>query len=250
MKEQLSIESSGEEVLGVLQTPEEPCNKPLVIFLHGWTGERTGPNRTFVKASRRIIEEGYPVLRFDFRGSGDSDGSLEEQTITGMLKDLDSVIDRLSGREDINCSEIALIGHSMGGYVSLLHTARDNRVETVILWMGRAYDTEKAHGEPWKKEIERRGFYISNGHKFTEKYYKDGKSYSSEDAMEKIDVPTGLIYGGFDEKVPPAEGQYAKSHLGEKAELEIIETLDHLIRGEYNQEAVIDQTVEWLREWL
>jgi hypothetical protein len=46
----------------------------IVIFSHGFRGEKTGPNRTFVRAARRLATHGVSSLRFHQYESGDSAG--------------------------------------------------------------------------------------------------------------------------------------------------------------------------------
>jgi pimeloyl-ACP methyl ester carboxylesterase len=60
-----------QSLIGVLTMPET-VNKPAVILLNAGMLHRVGPNRCYVKWARWLAELGYPVLRFDSSGLGDS----------------------------------------------------------------------------------------------------------------------------------------------------------------------------------
>ncbi len=87
-------------------------DNPLVILAHGWSGNHLGTrNRFFVKAARFFASKGLNVIRFDFRGSGNSSGRFEEQTITTMIEDLIAVENYASEHFDFD-GRIVLVGHS------------------------------------------------------------------------------------------------------------------------------------------
>lgn len=250
-EKQIKIENEGDEIFGILHLSDNNEDKsPLVILLHGRGGTKTGPAGFFVRAARSLSKEGYSVLRFDFRGSGDSQGKYEDQTTTSMIKDLEKVIVETSNREEINPSSIGLIGHSWGGYVALNYANNDDRVEMLILWTARTYDLEKALGEPWIKEIERKGYFFENDQKVNRKFYEDNLKYNSKKEMKALNIPIGMIYGEFDEIVLPSDGEYLKKNTDTETDMEILETLDHYFSGESNKEQTINLTKKWLQKWL
>ena len=83
----VAIHGAHGTVRGVLHLPATAARRGRVLFLHGWSGDRTGPHRMFVHAARMLAAQGYTCLRFDFRGRGDSDGAACEATIASMTAD-------------------------------------------------------------------------------------------------------------------------------------------------------------------
>lgn len=69
--EQVCLIGPEQSLVGVLTMPET-VTKPAVIFLNAGLLHRVGPNRCYVKWARWLAELGYPVLRFDSAGLGDS----------------------------------------------------------------------------------------------------------------------------------------------------------------------------------
>ena len=65
----------GESLLGIVATPEQPLATGVLIVVGG-PQTRVGSHRQFLLLSRALAEAGYPVMRFDYRGMGDSSGTL------------------------------------------------------------------------------------------------------------------------------------------------------------------------------
>jgi len=58
-----------------------------VLFLHGWSGDGTGPHRMYVKLARRLAAEGRLCHTLDLGGRGDSDGAHGSASIATMVSD-------------------------------------------------------------------------------------------------------------------------------------------------------------------
>lgn len=96
----------------------ESINAPWFVFCHGFTSQRMGPGYLHVKISRNLAEDGFNSLRFDFRGSGESDGIFAESNASTMIKDLQTVLSWL--KKNHKPSSIYLLGHSLGGMIASL----------------------------------------------------------------------------------------------------------------------------------
>jgi exosortase A-associated hydrolase 1 len=85
----------GEQLVGILhapQTPEAPTDLGIVIIVGG-PQYRAGSHRQFVSLARALSEAGYPVLRFDYRGMGDSSGGMRD--FERVSDDIGAAIDAL-----------------------------------------------------------------------------------------------------------------------------------------------------------
>ena len=79
-----------------------------VVFIHGWTCDRTYWNRQIQDFSRD-----YRVLTLDLVGHGESDKNRRIWSMEGLGDDVARVV-RASGAH-----EVVLVGHSMGGPVAI-----------------------------------------------------------------------------------------------------------------------------------
>jgi pimeloyl-ACP methyl ester carboxylesterase len=72
-----------ESLVGILATPKQaPKDLPHVIVVNAGIIHRVGPNRLYVDIARAVAAVGYPVLRFDLSGLGDSDDMLGGASLT------------------------------------------------------------------------------------------------------------------------------------------------------------------------
>lgn len=69
----VAFDCDGEQLLGVLSLPPE-ANDIGVVIIVGGPQYRVGSHRQFVLMARHLAGAGFPVLRFDTRGMGDSSG--------------------------------------------------------------------------------------------------------------------------------------------------------------------------------
>src|SRR3989344_5175207 len=126
----LSYENEGQRIAATLHTPRAKT-KACVILVHGFSGDKDteGSSDSFPVLAKALAERGFAVLRFDCRGSGESEGRFEETTLTREVSDLKRSIafDKEQGFE-----HIGVTGASLGGAVALL--GYDNSVECLALW--------------------------------------------------------------------------------------------------------------------
>jgi len=131
----------GERINGILTHPESSEGPvPVIVLLHGFLGHMNdllvygSEESLFEMTARLFAENGLASLRFDFRGSGTSDGEWKDTTFTRQIFDALSSIDFLSSLEGIDSRRIGVIGLSQGGLVAACVAARDSRVKSVALW--------------------------------------------------------------------------------------------------------------------
>lgn len=72
----LQITGDGFDMLGILSLPAPgtPVQRTAVVIVVGGAQYRVGSHRQFVRLARHLATAGYPVLRFDLPGMGDSPG--------------------------------------------------------------------------------------------------------------------------------------------------------------------------------
>jgi exosortase A-associated hydrolase 1 len=69
------MDCQGESLLGIVSRPETAGALGLVMLVGG-PQYRVGSHRQFLLLARCLADAGFPVLRFDYRGMGDSSGEV------------------------------------------------------------------------------------------------------------------------------------------------------------------------------
>ena len=70
----IRFKCGGDTLVGILHQPSAPAERGVVVVVGG-PQYRIGSHRQFVLLARALADGGMPVLRFDYRGMGDSDGA-------------------------------------------------------------------------------------------------------------------------------------------------------------------------------
>ena len=104
-------------LVGVMTLPAAPLDTGIVIVVGG-PQYRAGSHRQFVLLARALAQAGYPVLRFDCRGMGDSGGA--QRSFEEIGADIGAAIDCLSGRLP-DLRRIVLWGLCDGASAALLY---------------------------------------------------------------------------------------------------------------------------------
>ncbi len=141
---------------GTLTLPDEGSHPRDTAFLMFNAGviHRIGPHRFNVKLARRLAAIGWPSLRFDLAGQGDSDVAPVSQPFQQQIvADLRAAIDHLQRTTGIE--RIVIAGICSGAHRGLAVAQEDERV--IGLWMldGFSYPTSKSRLQRYLRLLER-----------------------------------------------------------------------------------------------
>lgn len=128
----LFFSMSGQRLFGMLHTAQ-PGSGIGWVFCHPFAEEKLWAHRVFVSTARGLAQAGVPVLRFDYRGYGDSDGRFEQFTLADHVADVQRAVAELRARVP-TLSQVNLLGLRYGASVALLAAAGDPSVGRLVLW--------------------------------------------------------------------------------------------------------------------
>jgi hypothetical protein len=138
--------SDGACISGLLTLP---ARTPAagVVLAHGYCNDKHEFGG-FDAAAAVLAEAGYAVLRFDFRGCGESDGIPGRMLVSSEWPaDLRSAITYLRSRAEVDAERIGVVGQSMGGGMVALAAAIDPRIRCAVSWAG------VSNGERWQRDL-------------------------------------------------------------------------------------------------
>lgn len=96
--------------------------KVTLIFVHGWLG-----NTNWWNNQKDFLQENYKVIQIDLGGHGKSDKSRKEWSSKQYADDIKAVV------EQLNSTDIILVGHSMSGAYALEASLDISNVKAIIL---------------------------------------------------------------------------------------------------------------------
>jgi len=120
-------------LFGVYHPPESREPRDVgVVLCYPLGQEYIRSHRAFLRLAAMLSSKGFHVLRFDYSGSGDSEGDSSEQTIGDLIDDISAATDELKGGS--GASRICLVGLRLGGALSVIAGIRRGDVDAVVLW--------------------------------------------------------------------------------------------------------------------
>lgn len=148
----LLLPCDSEQLFAVLAEPGAAANigTPIdlgVVIVVGGPQYRAGSHRQFVQLARVLSTAGYPTLRFDVRGMGDSSGA--QRSFEEMTSDIGAAISALlAARPDLR--RVVLWGLCDGASAALLYlnAQPDPRVQGLCLlnpWVRSAASLARTH---------------------------------------------------------------------------------------------------------
>ena len=212
----------------------------LVILAHGVTGNKDRPH--LVALAEGLAARGWPCLRISYSGNGESEGRFEDSCITKEISDLQAVLDAVP-----HTTQVAYVGHSMGGAVGVLTAARDLRIKVLVSLAGMTHTAafvEREFGEVTPGE----GMIWEDGNfPLSATYVNDLKMIGDTlSAAEAVIQPWLLIHGDADDLVPLEDGRDAFLAATCEKKWLAIPGAGHSF-GESYYPQLVDAVDEWLK---
>jgi alpha-beta hydrolase superfamily lysophospholipase len=251
----ITLPSSGKKIFGILHLPVGVKSAPCALFCNGFGGHKCGKFRLSVRQAERLVQNGIASFRFDYRGTGDSEGGFDEITIQSQLDDISVCVEFLTKHGAIDSNRLAILGRSLGGALATM-SANHHKPKTVVLW-APLFDTL-----PWfSKDVMHKALRITDDNKVYFAGTLLSPSLLSE--LQKIEIypdltaistmPLLILHGEKDSVL----GMYHFNKYVEarKVASAVTSTItlpgsDHEFDIPEEQEIVLQKTADWLSSHL
>ena len=228
--------------------------KPLVLFCHGYKGFKDWGSWDLVAQS--FSDANLFFVKFNFSHNGGTVNNpidfpdleaFAENNYSKELDDVDCLLNHLHSKSnpfknEIDFSNITLIGHSRGGGISIIKASEDQRITKLITWasvssFGKRTSTT-GNLNQWRKDGVK---YVLNGrtkqqmpHNF--QFYLDFKTNESrfniEHASKKLTIPFLIIHAKEDPSVKFIEAENLHT-WSTKSELITIQKSNHVFNASH-----------------
>lgn len=258
------IECNGARLYGELHIPDA-VPAPAMLICHGMSRQGLHALKIYRQLSQTACKSGFTVFLFDFRGVGKSSGKFDYGF--GEQQDVKCALNYLAARPEVLPNSIFIVGHSLGGAVSLYAIRDDLRVKGLVLW-----STPKNHTYNVKKFIIRTrgktGWYMFLFFAQLNRFFGVSKLFKLEvygiplspkevrqklmqldecKAITQLHMPTLTVVGETDNIVDIDEARQVFLSANEPKEFLIIKSADHVYKGK--EEELVAKTVEWINKF-
>jgi uncharacterized protein len=121
------------DVFAVYHEPRAGLARQSAVLLCYPLGhEYINSHRAYRQIATLLSEAGFPVLRFDYLGSGDSGGTSEQAGVRVWLRNVSQAVAELKTKS--GGIRLCFIGLRLGATLALLAAARTGPVESLVLW--------------------------------------------------------------------------------------------------------------------
>ena len=204
-----------------------PGLAPTLLFLPGYASDMDGAKAVALDAFAGC--RGIAMVRFDYSGTGSSDGEFIDGTLAGWLDETLAMIDQLTA------GPVIVIGSSMGAWIAL-HVAiqRPDRVEALVGIASAPDFTD------WGVQREGGGLLPA--------FRESGQRLLLLKSEIAVDCPVRLVHGDADQDVPIAVAARLMEQLrSADVQLDILKGGGHRLSEPREIEAIL-RTVAALLE--
>jgi pimeloyl-ACP methyl ester carboxylesterase len=174
---------------------------PALLFLPGYASDMEGAKALAIDALAERL--GIAMLRFDYSGTGSSDGEFEDGTLGRWLDEALHLLDQLTD------GPVILVGSSMGGWIALHMAARRTHRVAALVGIASAPDfTDWGYSDAEKAQLQESGrleqpnHYGPEPHVTSRAFWQSGEALRLLGSPIPVDCPVRLVHGDSDSDVP------------------------------------------------
>lgn len=197
-------------------------SKTLMILYHGFTGNKCDHHFMFHTLSKACNDVDVDVVRFDFIGSGDSDGTFSEMRIQEEIAQAECIFNHYANNYD----EIILFGFSLGGVIASKVAAKHADSVSKLVLLSPAINFKMILKEMLKNASKVENGYDLNGLMIADDLIKEVDAYDFVESISDFKNPVKIIHGDRDQFIPVYETIRYENYY-QKLERVVIEGADH-----------------------
>ena len=235
----------GERLFGTHHCPDGESQYGVVLG-HCFTCTRhTGILR---EAAALLADAGFQVLRFDFSGNGQSEGTFIDTSYTQYITEMADAADFL---KSTGVRWLGLMGHSMGAAVSILAASRQPGIQAVCTLAGRLTTLDPAgiFSPQQMRQLRETGRlqFISRGRQLEldDRFLNDMRAYDIRNVVAGLNLPVLVIHGTADEIIPADQAVTAQGLNPDHLELFMLPDADHFFSQPEHRSAACRKIADW-----
>jgi len=250
LKERITFTSNGHKLVGIFEASKDGNIRLGILMCHGLTNTKEDcPLISQVK--EKLRSEGYGTFRFDFYGSGESEGQFRDKTISEMVINAKDALDILSSKKTIDRGKIGLWGRSVGALIAAM-LIKDERVRASVLVSAPIFPYETFYPlyakDPARDFVTLPSSTVSGKIKGPLELSKDFFIELKKIQDKVLHVLQGassvlMVQGDQDKKVNPEYAKHIYTILNEPKKLFMVNGANHDYVGKENQ--VISAVLKW-----
>lgn len=229
-----------------LDLPDTSKPESYGIISHCFTCSKN--YKIYENLSKYLTNKNIAVFRFDMMGLGNSEGNFKETTFTTNVRDLLDIASFIKNNFD---SPIFLIGHSLGGLISIEASFNITSIKGIAtIGSPNNFNNLINFIAKFKQELYNKGeadIKIANRNfKVGYNFLKDIKNHNINNSIENLTKPIILFHSNKDTIVPYKEGLELFNKINSNKTFVTLNGANHLISNKVNNKYIVDIFHSWI----
>lgn len=220
---------------------------PGVLIIPGFADTAVGPHNMHVVMARALSALGCVVLRFDYRGQGESDGDFRDFTAQSGLADAQAALEVLRSQVGVDGSRLGIVGFSLGGALACALAASFTEVSALALLAPVAFPSTVFRAFFTSEHLEqaaRQGWMDWLGWTVGRDYLPGLATLEPLAALQHSRAKALVVHGSADSEVPL---ENAAAYARQGAVLHLLPGGDHQFSAYALQEEAIRRVCAWFQ---
>lgn len=249
IEEQRLSRATGQEKLHAQLRSVRTSDRPLLVFVHGFSVDGLESHRMFLRFARKANRRGYSTVLFDQYGIGYSDGDYVDYRLSDAANDLAAVVEQgISGTA--NSGGCVLVGQSLGtACVALTEERLRTVVRGHVLWNISA-NIKDRYEELFGDGISRDENYVlpTKGLRIGKGFIDDAEAAPIMESFDHYRTPTLILVCGGDEKSDTSIATDAERRIvSAPVSVVRIPGANHSFKGQPElEERAISESLSWI----
>ena len=185
--------SGDKSLFGCYHEPPSATRRACGVVIAQPVGhEYINSHRALRQLAVLLANAGFPVLRFDYYGCGDSAGEEDQATVSQWIDDTSIAISELKKRGHLN--RVCLMGLRLGATIAVLTTRVQNELAALVLWdviiSGKSFLDEVGALQKASMRCRRKPSRSAADSKMTTDFMGFAMSQSLFQSLEVLEIPT------------------------------------------------------------
>jgi alpha/beta superfamily hydrolase len=223
---------------------------PGVVIIPGFADTAVGPHNLHRALADALAQSGLAVVRFDYRGQGESDGDFRAFTAASGLEDARGALNWLNQQAGIDSARLGLSGFSLGGALACVLAAQTPAIRALTLLAPVAYPQKVFRSfftDQHLAQAAEQGWSDWLGWPVGSAFLASTAALDPLRAIQASNAQTLVIQGSADSEVPPENGL---AYAQQGASLVWLEGGDHQFSSVLLQEKGIQHASDWFQRHL
>lgn len=223
----------------------------VVVLVHGITAD-LDEGGMYIRLAQRLVGADYSVLRFSFRGHGESGGTQRGVTVAGEMLDLEAA---LTYARTIAGVPLTVVASSFGA-VATLHTADYLHPDALVLWNPildlrhtfvepeLEWGRQNFHAQAWAQAKDEGGLVVDDTFELGRALLNEFTRYNPGEIFARSTVPALIVHGDRDSYVSYDVARAAAQARG--CDFHTVAGSDHGFDSRDREDEAISVTVAWI----